>query len=183
MWWVYVFARSREDAYSGGMKRLSVIAIVFLAFGGLADSFYLAQHEASGTPLLCAIKNLSGCNIVASSKYSHFFGISLAELGVLFYGFLFICATLELIIFNRVLRRILQALAIIGLLFSALSTFTQVFVIQALCIYCLASGAITIFIFILATGIEPLFRRSYQTVSTITSTPDASSDKLPMPPV
>lgn len=144
------------------MKRFGVVLILILAFAGLADSAYLAEHEASGVPLICNIQNLSGCNIVANSQYSHIFGIPVAALGVLFYSIMFVLAALELVIFDRLLRRVLQGFALIGLIISIFSTITQVFVINALCIYCLASALITVLIFILATFIEPIKRKVQQ---------------------
>ncbi len=143
------------------MKRLGVVLIVLLAFSGLADSAYLTQHELNGTPLLCNIQNLSGCNIVASSQYSHIFGIPLAEFGVLFYSLIFILAALELVIFDQLLRRTLQAVSLVGVLSSLYFTFVQVFVIGAFCIYCFASALIALFIFTLATLIEPIRRRAH----------------------
>src|SRR3989338_6577488 len=86
------------------MKRIGVVAVLILAFLGLANSAYLAQQETSGDPLLCNIQNFSGCNIVAASEYSKLFGIPLAEYGVLFYGILFVLAALELVIFDRLLQ-------------------------------------------------------------------------------
>ena len=138
------------------MKRAGVVLILILAFCGIADSAYVAEHEASGTPLICDIQNLSGCNIVAQSPYSQFLGIPLAEYGILFYGILFALAALELVVFDQLLRRVLQLLALGGLLASAYFTVIQVFVIEALCIYCLASAAIALLIFVFATLIEPL---------------------------
>lgn len=161
------------------MKRTGVVLILVLAFFGLADSAYLAQHEASGTPLICNIQNLSGCNTVANSSYSHIFGIPVAEFGVLFYSILFVLAALEIVVFDRLLRRVLQVFALIGLLVSLYSTFVQVFFIQALCIYCLASALITVFIFILASFIEPIKKAVFQTTSISPPLPP----HLPMPPV
>lgn len=140
------------------MKRFGVICILVLAFFGLADSAYLAQHEASGTPLLCNIQNFSGCNVVAASQYSHIFGIPLAEFGVLFYSIVFVLAALELVIFDRLLRRVLQVAALIGVAASLYFTLVQIFFIGAFCIYCLASALITVFILILASLIEPVGR-------------------------
>src|ERR1035437_1690346 len=100
------------------MKRIGVVAILFLAFCGLADSAYLAEHEINGTPLICNIQNLSGCNIVADSTYSHVFGVPLAEFGVLFYGILLVLAALELVLFDKLLRRVLQGLSLIGVISS-----------------------------------------------------------------
>ena len=141
---------------SNGMKRIGAALILVLSLFGLADSAYLAQHEASGTPLLCNIQNLSGCNTVAASQYSRLFDIPLAEYGVLFFSVLFVLAALELVIFDRLLRRVLQGVSLVGVIASLYFTLMQAFVIQAFCIYCLVSALVTLFIFILAGLIEPL---------------------------
>lgn len=141
------------------MKRAGVVLILLLAFFGLADSFYLAQHELSGTPLLCTVQNLSDCNVVATSRYSRIFGVPLSELGILFYSIMFVLAALEIVIFDQLLRRVLQALALVGMLSSLYFTFVQILVINAFCIYCLASTLTALLIFILATLIEPIRRR------------------------
>jgi len=143
------------------MKRVGAILILMLAFFGLADSLYLTQHELSGTPLLCNIQNLSGCNVVTTSQYSHVFGIPLAEFGIVFYGMMFILAALEIVLFNQLLRRILQSISLLGVLSSLYFIFVQVFFIGAFCIYCLASAFITFLILILASLIEPIRRREY----------------------
>ncbi len=142
------------------MKRIGVVFILVLAFCGLADSVYLTQHELSGTPLICNIQNLSGCNTVATSPYSHLFGVPLAEYGVFFYGILFVLAALELVLFDRVLRRALQWAAIFGVLTSLYFSVLQVFFIGAFCIYCAASAIIALLILILASFIEPLRGRA-----------------------
>ncbi len=138
------------------MKRAGVAVILVLAFFGLADSAYITQHEVSGTPLICDIQNLSGCNVVVASPYAHLFGIPLAEYGVLFYSILFVIAALELVIFDRLLRRVLQGISLVGVIASLYFTFIQMFIINAFCIYCLASAIIAILIFIFASLIEPL---------------------------
>ena len=168
------------------MKRIGVVLVLVLAFFGLADSVYLTQHELNGTPLLCNIQNLSGCNIVASSQYSHVFGIPLAEFGILFYSIIFVLAALEIIIFDQLLRRALQAVSFVGVLFSLYFTGIQVFVIGAFCIYCFASALIALFIFILASLIEPLRRRKHHTPPpTSPVSPEATQGTAPhlqMPP-
>lgn len=141
------------------MKRASVVAILFLAFCGLADAMYITQHEVSNTPLLCNIQNLNGCNIVATSAYSRFLGIPIAEFGILFYSIIFVLSALELVIFDQLLRRVLQITSFIGVLASLYFTFAQVFFIHAFCSYCLASAFITILILVLASLIEPFKRR------------------------
>lgn len=161
------------------MKRIGVIFILILAFLGLADSAYLAQQEISGAPLICDIQAFSDCNTVAGSQYSHLFGIPLAEFGVLFYSILFILAALELFIFNRILRRVLQALALIGIIASLYFIFIQMFVIEAFCIYCLASALITFLILLFASLIEPVQKKESDLPPTI---PPPPPPRLSMPP-
>lgn len=141
------------------MKRIGVVFILLLAFAGLADSLYLTQQKLSGAPLLCNIQNLDGCNVVANSEYSMLFGIPLSEYGVLFYAILFVLAALELVLFDRLLRRVLQVISLISLIGSLYFTAVQIFFIGAFCIYCTASAIITLLIFIFATLIEPLKKR------------------------
>lgn len=157
------------------MKRIGVVLILFLAFFGLADSAYLTQHALNGTPLICDIQSLAGCNIVAASQYSHIFGIPLAELGVLLYSVIFVLAALEIVLFDRFLRRVLQVVSAIGAIVSLYYAAIQVFVIGAFCIYCFASSVTAILIFILASFIEPVRRR-------VTQTESPAYTQFPMPP-
>ncbi|MFZ2167529.1 MAG: vitamin K epoxide reductase family protein [Minisyncoccia bacterium] len=165
------------------MKRLGVVFILILAFAGLADSAYLAEHEINGTPLICNIQNFDGCNIVANSQYSQLFGIPLAEYGVLFYGILFVLAALELVLFDRLLRRVLQGVSLLGVVFSLYFTSLQVFVIGAFCVYCVVSALITFLVLILASFIEPIRKRAKQ-IPVAPASPEVpqSTPHLPMPP-
>lgn len=138
------------------MKRLRVGLILFFAFCGIAVSAYLAQSEALGTPLICDVTVLSGCNVVVESQYSKILGISLADFGLLFYTMLFVVAAFELLLLNQLLRHTMQVFALVGLLSSVYSIFTQYYLIQAWCIYCLTSVTLTVLIFASASTIEPV---------------------------
>ncbi|MFA5744901.1 MAG: vitamin K epoxide reductase family protein [Candidatus Paceibacterota bacterium] len=161
------------------MKRTGVICIVFLAFFGLVDSIYLAQNEITNTPLICTVENLSDCNIVATSQYSRLFGIPLAEFGVAFFSIIFILAILELFVSNRLLRRFIQGCSIVGVASSVYFTFIEIFIIHALCIYCLVSAFITLLIFISASFIQPIRKSEQENPPTPPSVPPHFS----MPPV
>ena len=154
------------------MKRFGVVLILFLAFCGLADSAYLAKNEVAGTPLTCTVQGLTDCDAVATSSYARVFGVPIAEYGMLFYGALFVLAALELVLFERLLRRVLRALALVGVLASLYFIFVQVVFIKALCIYCDVSAVITLIIFIFTLLIEPVKRR----------VPPPLPRHLPMPP-
>ena len=167
------------------MKRLAAILILLLAFCGIANSAYLTQHEVAGTPLLCNVTGLSGCNIVASSPYSHILGISLAEYGLAFYGLLFILAALELALYDALLRRTLQVVAVLGALASIYFVVLQIFVINALCVYCMFSAILALLIFFTATLIEPIRRDMFhhKAPPPMITPPPSSPPWLPMPPV
>ena len=159
------------------MKRIGVASILLLAFLGLADSAYLAQHEIAGTPLICniQIQSLSGCNIVAQSGYSHIFGVPVAVFGILFYAVLFVIAALELVLYDQLLRRVLQGIASIGLLVSIYFETVQFVLIKAFCIYCAASAIITLIVFILATRIEPIRKQRQGTAAPVSTAPTPST--------
>lgn len=153
------------------LKRYAVWVILICAFFGIAVSSYLASSEAQGAPLICNIESLSGCNVVVNSAYSQFMGISLADIGLFFYTILFILAAFELFQMNHLLRHLLQGLALVAILSSVYSVYTQAFLIKAYCVYCLTSVLLTVIIFIAATLIEPVPIHRLKQVRAIISKP------------
>lgn len=156
-------------------KRIATWAILILAFFGLADSVYLLQHEISGVPLVCDSSLLTGCNAVAQSPYSELFGIPIAAYGTIFYALLFVVAALELVIFHHRARRIIQAFAVVGFGASTYFTILQLFVINALCIYCIASAVTALAIFLFAFLLEPIRSKQPQK-------PQSTAPRAPMHP-
>lgn len=136
--------------------RTWVLVLLVLSFLGVADASYLAQHAVTGTPLLCDVQNISGCNAVATSPYSRIFGVPIAVYGVIFYGLVFVLSALELVIYDQLLRRILQGIAGLGFIASLYFILVQFFLIGAFCIYCLLSAIIAVVMLACATRIEPL---------------------------
>lgn len=125
------------------MKRTTLISLVILlALIGLADAVYLATAAMTDTPLTCTIEGLSGCNVVAQSPYARLFGIPLGLYGVAFYALMLCVAVLA----RRIpaLARPLFILAVIGALVSAWFLYVQLFLIQALCVYCLGSALVAL---------------------------------------
>lgn len=137
------------------MKRFVVWAILALAFLGIADSSYLLQHESSGTPLICDIQGLDGCNIVAESAYSTLFGLPVAAYGVAFYSLLFVLAALALALDVWYVRRAIQWITALGAVVSLYFLYVQIALIGAFCVYCLASEVFTFISAALAFSIEP----------------------------
>lgn len=134
------------------MTRPTILALIIaLSFFGIADSWYLYQSAATDTALVCDLgAGLSGCNVVAQSPYSYVLGFPLALYGVGFFGVIFALASLLVLYPRRDFYLGLFLLSTFGSLASIVFLGLQVFAIKALCIYCLASAAITFTLFILS---------------------------------
>lgn len=118
-----------------------VVVFLFIAFLGFADSVYLtASHYMGGIPT-CTV--LEGCDEVALSDYAVIGPIPVALLGVLFYACMLIAGVTWLDARKPFLVRFLPFVTVPAFLFSILLVYVMLFVIDALCIYCLLSAGST----------------------------------------
>jgi len=106
---------------------------------GLIVSIYLSYSTLSGIPVKCSL--LSGCQTVEQSSYSRIFGIPVAIFGVLFY------LTLIFFVFIRVdkkyqelISKFILYITTLGFLFSIYLTYLELYVIYAICMYCVLSA-------------------------------------------
>lgn len=126
------------------MARTTILALILtLALLGIADSWYLAESAATDTPLICGPGMLEGCNAVAQSPYSRPFGIPLGVFGVLFYGITLVIAAAALTVSFKQATRALLGVTVLGGLASVVFLLIQFFLIQAFCVYCIASAVIS----------------------------------------
>jgi uncharacterized membrane protein len=124
-------------------KNVLFAVLIGLSLLGLADSLYLAEKATLDQPLFCNIgEGLDGCNIVAQSPYSQFLGIPLAYFGVAFYVLVLLATILTMVRPFEFSYHVLMIVTTIGALFSVAFLFIQIVLIQALCIYCIASAII-----------------------------------------
>lgn len=129
--------------------------MIALIIAGLGVSGYLMWgYTVPGAVIACG--GSDGCENVKNSAYSSILGVSLPLLGLLSYAaLLFLVGGQAHPAVNRNGWTPLTALAIfgvalIGLLFSAYLTYLELFVIFAVCHWCVASAVIMTGIFILA---------------------------------
>lgn len=151
-----------------GLRRVAA-TIMALSFLGLTDTGYLTAHKLFGTPLQCGVS--SGCETVSQSVYSSVFGVPLSLIGMLFYITMFFGA---LIYREFGVRRALVAvslLSVVSIFTSAWLVGLQLFVIKAICKYCMLSAGISVVLFIL--GIHILL--------TLKKTKKETSDPSPSP--
>ena len=165
----------------GAMKRAGVVAILVLAFCGLADSVYIATYEMSGTGIVCGSGSYSDCSMVSSNPHAYLFGVPIAWLGVLFYSSIFVLAALELVMWSQFLRRVIQGSSLLGVLAALYFLYIQMFVIGAYCVYCLISGLIALIMFLCASVIEPIRKNMQQKQSELP--PRVPLSHFSMPPM
>jgi uncharacterized membrane protein len=118
------------------LKRISVA----LATIGLADSMYLTWIKLAQREALCS--GIGSCEVVNSSQYAELAGIPIALFGAL----AFLTILFSLLFDNRV--RLLQdnglvfvfGLSLAGVLYSIYLTYIELFVINAICPFCVLSA-------------------------------------------
>jgi uncharacterized membrane protein len=116
-------------------------AIAGLALLGLAISIYLTYVHYAGIEPVCS--SISNCERVQTSEYADLLGIPVAVLGIAGYG--------AILVSLRMRVDVTAMLAYLALAFSAYLTWAEVFKIEAICQWCVASAIITLVIAVLAT--------------------------------
>ena len=123
--------------YRMGAALLSLVGLFVSAY------LYLYKIGRIGT-LACGT---GGCETVQMSTWSRFAGVEVALIGVLGYGLLLAVALIALrppLAERRWPVSLLTALAAAGVLFTAYLTYLELFVIHAICRWCVGSAAIIV---------------------------------------
>ena len=127
-------------------KRMIVAA---LALAGIFVALYLLLYKLGLIGALsCAV---GSCETVNSSKWATFLGLPVAGWGVAFYVGLFVLAmvsTSEAYAGSRAIALVLPAVSGTGVLFSLWLTYLELFVINAVCQWCVVSAVIVSIIFV-----------------------------------
>jgi uncharacterized membrane protein len=120
------------------------MAIPILSIIGLGVSIYLTYVEVTHTNAICG--PVGDCNAVQSSSYAKLFGlIPIGLVGAL--GYIAILVTwlwrrVRSDAFAKAAGLIMFVMALFGTLFSVYLTYLELFVIHAVCIWCLSSAVI-----------------------------------------
>lgn len=148
------------------MRKFLLYFLLILALLGAADAGYLLVQTVSGKAVICPNVpvgrfNLNQCNIVLATPYAKFLGFPVALYSLAAY-LLFAILVLEEFVYFSVLigsgnqslqwrtMKILMYLSGAGFLISLYFIYLQLFVIKALCFYCLLSAIIMTLIFALS---------------------------------
>ena len=117
--------------------------IAVLALVGVFVALYLWLHALGiGGPLKCGT---GGCDTVQTSRWAVFLGVPVAFYGVVGYVLILVTAIAGLrpaALAQRQWSVLLAALASVGFLFTVYLTYLELFVIHAICRWCVASAVI-----------------------------------------
>jgi len=114
----------------------------FLATFGIGVATYIAIAESGGGSPVC-VAGGHGCQTVAESSYSHLFGVNIAVFGIFGYVLLLACALLR----GDLARMAGFAIALVGFGYSLYLTYLEVFTIEAICQWCIASAVLMTLLF------------------------------------
>ncbi len=124
------------------LKNIKFILVLILA--GILDTLYLSYEHFTNFIPPCPIHSILGsfvdCGKVLSGQYAWIFGIPVAYLGLLYYLFIFFLAI-------KGHFKFLFALSFFALMASGYFVYLQLFVLHAICLYCMASAIINLMVF------------------------------------
>jgi uncharacterized membrane protein len=116
-----------------------------LAAAGFVISAYLTWAHVSGVPPAC-VGGSGGCETVQTSRYSEILGVPVAVLGMAAYATMLACA-----VFRAETAAVFGAfVALVGVLFSAYLTYLELFIIRAICQWCVANAVVVLAYLLLA---------------------------------
>lgn len=115
----------------------------FLATFGAGVATYIAIAAAGGDAPAC-LAGGDGCATVARSSYSHLLGIHVAVFGIAGYTLLLLCALGR----GDPARMAGFALALVGFGYSVFLTYVELFRIEAVCEWCVASAIVMTLLFL-----------------------------------
>ncbi len=122
----------------GTLRRVAT----FVAAFGIGVATYIAIADAGGGAPVC-LAGGGGCETVANSSYSHLLGVNVAILGIAGYVLILVTALLR----GDGARMAGFVLALTGLGFSVYLTYLELFVIDAICQWCVASAVLMAVLF------------------------------------
>ena len=112
------------------------LTAAIVALAGIAVAGYLSWAHYAGSAVVCIAGG--GCETVQESDYAAIAGIPVAVLGLIAYAVI-----LALIAWDAPIARLSAAMiALMGLFFSAYLLALQLFVIDAICVWCLANDVL-----------------------------------------
>jgi uncharacterized membrane protein len=122
-------------------------AIAFVAVLGIGVATYITIADSGGGAPAC-LAGGGGCETVAASSYSHIAGVNIAVFGIFGYIALLVTAFFK----SDYARFGGFAIALGGFGFSVYLTYLELFKIEAICQWCVASAVLMTIQFLINSG-------------------------------
>ena len=120
----------------------SAFGFIILSFIGFIDAAYLTVSYYLSSPPPCSL--IEGCEKVLTSSYASVGAIPVALFGAVYYLTIFFLALFYTGNLNLHIMRFVSLLTLTGLLATGVLMYLQLFVINAVCIFCLISAGTSI---------------------------------------
>jgi uncharacterized membrane protein len=118
---------------------------IFVAAAGVAVAAYLTYVHYQPAALICTTGG--GCETVQQSKYAVLAGIPVAILGLAAWTLALVLAIWD----SELARTLLLAIALVALAFAVYLVVLQLFVIDAVCVWCMTNDLAITPIFVVLT--------------------------------
>jgi len=127
-------------------KNSPIIFVLLLVSGlGFLDAGYLTVEHYRAVPVPCSITE--GCEKVLGSEYATVYGFPVALLGALYYASLFFIIVASAKIHSEKLYGYILGATSISFMVSMWLLYIQVFILEALCVYCIVSAILSTILF------------------------------------
>lgn len=141
---IVLILRAFQGKPVGQAQRWLDVAVPVLSVIGLGVSLYLTYIEFTQARALCG--PVGDCNAVQNSPYAKLFGVIpiglVGAIGYIAILFAWIWRRMRSDTLTRIAGPVMFGMALFGTLFSIYLTYLELFVIHAVCIWCLSSAVI-----------------------------------------
>lgn len=124
-----------------------IYIIIACAIIGFSDATFLTVKHFQNVIPPCTT---DGCETVLNSEYSEILGVPVALLGAIYYFAILLLMFIHLDTKQEKYLRYVMMMSVLGFLFALWFTFLQLFIIKAICPYCVLSATMSTIIFIVS---------------------------------
>jgi uncharacterized membrane protein len=127
---------------------LPIVSLALAVAGLLVAGYLTIEHFTASTTLACPETGVVNCTKVTTSEQSKVFGIPVALLGLVYFVPMVVACLPQLWRDERPLVRYGRlGLATVGVIFVAYLVYAELFVIDAICLWCTAVHVLTVALF------------------------------------
>ncbi|TAJ98741.1 MAG: vitamin K epoxide reductase family protein [Candidatus Manganitrophaceae bacterium] len=132
-------------------KKIILALLLAASLIGFVDAAYLTAKHFLGVPPPCG--RFGGCETVTTSEYATIGGAPLALLGALYYLAVFLSVIAYLDTRRPGILRMTAGFTAVGFIASLWFVYLQLFVIKAICPYCMLSAFVSTVLFIVGIAV------------------------------